>query len=298
LSNKLNFTHLRKIEMPLKIHPINLGNMTLDASGLVLFRNPGTKVTIPTLGFLILGGKDPVLVDTGSRNAEQYAAFGMSAEQTEEMTLEYHLAQHDLKLNDIRHIVHTHAHIDHVGADDLFPYTTTVAMSRRELEFAASGIMGPGMYTAVDTKHLIDRLHTRQSLRLFDVDGTFEEEVIPGVTVALSGGHTPGSISVLVETDEGVANISGDIAYNVTDQLIDPLLDQASHEPTITANRAMSTLDEKKAIKRALARSRFLLPSHDVPALIEGGKVVGLMKNAISNPSADVTKSENYTRLG
>jgi N-acyl homoserine lactone hydrolase len=283
--------------MALHIHPINLGNITLDASGLVLFRSPGTKVTIPTLGFLITGGDAPVLVDTGSRNSEQYHAFGMGAEQTYEMTLVYHLKQHGLKLADIRHIVHTHAHIDHVGADDLFPMTTTVSLARREMEFAASGIMGPGMYANADTKHLLDRMYTKGALRLFDVDGTFEEEVIPGVRVALSGGHTPGSISVLVDTDEGLANISGDIAYNVQDQLIEPLLDQIAHEPTVTANRAMTQLEEKRAIKRALAKSRFLLPSHDVPALIEHGKVVGLMHDAISNPHANVTTAASYDLL-
>ncbi|ERI25012.1 N-acyl homoserine lactonase family protein [Burkholderia cenocepacia] len=283
--------------MALKIHPINFGNMSLDSSGLVLFREPGKQVTIPVLGFLITGGTHPVLVDTGSRNVEQYAAFGLPYEVTPEMTIEHHLAQHGLKMSDIRHIVHTHAHIDHVGMTDRFPMTTTVGISRRELEFAASGIMGPLMYTAADTKHLIDRLHTRGAIRLFDVDGTFEEEVIPGVAIRLSGAHTPGSLSVLVETDEGIANISGDIAYNLKDQLIDPILDQAAHEPTITANRAMSTLDEKRAIKRALATSRFLLPSHDAPALVSGGKIVGVMENAISNPQADVTKAANYTLL-
>lgn len=283
--------------MALKIHPINLGNMQLDSSGLVLFRNPGEQVTIPVLGFLITGGEEPILVDTGSRSVEQYAAFGLPYEVTPEMTLEYHLAQHGMRMKDIRHILHTHAHIDHVGMTDLFPMATTVGISRRELEFAASGIMGPGMYTAADTKHLIDRLHTRGAIRLFDVDGTFEEEVIPGVAVRLSGGHTPGSLSILVETDEGMANICGDIAYNLQDQLIDPILDQAAHEPTITANRAMSTLEEKKAIKRALADSKFLLPSHDVPALVRNGKVVGLMHDAISNPKADVTKAANYTVL-
>lgn len=177
--------------MALKIHPINLGNMQLDSSGLVMFRNPGEQVTIPVLGFLITGGEEPILVDTGSRSVEQYAAFGLPYEVTPEMTLEYHLAQHGLRMKDIRHILHTHAHIDHVGMTDRFPMTTMVGISRRELEFAASGIMGPLMYTAADTKHLIDRLHTRGAIRLFDVDGTFEEEVIPGVAVRLSGGACP-----------------------------------------------------------------------------------------------------------
>lgn len=283
--------------MSLKIYPINLGNMSLDASGLVLFRTPGVQTTIPVLGFLILGGQEPILVDTGSRSVEQYEAFGLPYEVTEQMTIDAHLAVHGLKRSDIRHIVHTHGHLDHVGQDFTFPLTTQVSMARQELQFMASGIMGPGMYTALDTKHLIDRLHSRGSLRLFDVDGTFEEEVIPGVAIRLSGGHTPGSISVLVETDEGIANISGDISYNLKDQIIEPILDQAAHEPTITANRAMSTLEEKRAIKRALASSRFLLPSHDVPALIEGGKIVGLAVDAISNPALDVTEAASYTPL-
>ncbi|MDZ5648605.1 N-acyl homoserine lactonase family protein [Nitrospirillum sp. BR 11828] len=280
--------------MALRIFPINLGNLTMDASGLVLFRTPGVKTTIPFLGFLITGGQEPILVDTGPRDPEAFAAFGMECVRTPEMTLDHHLAQHGLRRRDIRQVVHTHAHLDHVGGDDLFPMTTTVALARRELEFAASGVMGPGMYTAHDTKHLIDRLHTRGALRLFDVDGTFEEEVIPGVAVRLSGGHTPGSLSVLVETDEGMVNIAGDIAYNIDDQLVSPLLDQASHEPTITGNHAMTSLEEKRALKKALSDSRFLLVGHDHPALVAGGRIVGRYTDAISNPAADVTKAANY----
>lgn len=283
--------------MSLKIHPINLGNITMDASGLVLFRGPGVTTTIPTLGFLITGGEGPVLVDTGPRNVQQYAEFGFLGEQTPEMTIEHHLARHGLRMGDLRYVVNTHAHIDHAGGNDRFPLSVPVAIARREMQAAASGVMGSAMYTAADTKHLIDRLHTRGALRLFDVDGSFEEEVIPGVAVRLTGGHTDGSISVLVETDEGIANICGDIVYDLKDQLISPHLDRNHLEPTVTANRSTTILAEKTAIKRALAGSRFLLPSHDVPALVSGGRVVGLLENAISNPAADVTASAGYAPL-
>lgn len=94
-----------------------------------------------------------------------------------------------------------------------------------------------------------------------------------------------------------MVNIAGDIAYNLQDQLISPLLDQALLEPTITGNRAMTTLQEKTAIKKALSDSKFLLVGHDVPALIQGGKVIGLYPTAIDNRHADVTKAENYTLL-
>lgn len=283
--------------MALQIHPINLLTVTMDASGLVLFRDPGSITTIPVLGFLITGGEGPILVDTGARDMEQFAQYGFKGEQTAEMTIEHHLAQHGLRTSDLRYVVHTHAHIDHAGGTHRIPMSVPVAIARRELQEAASGVMGSAMYTAADTKHLIDRLHSRNALRLFDVDGTFEEEVIPGVAVRLTQGHTGGSISVLVETDEGIANICGDIVYDLKDQLIDPYLDRNHMEPTVTANHSTTLLAEKTAIKRALAGSRFLLPSHDKPALVRGGKIVGLHETAISNPKADVTAAANYTPL-
>lgn len=283
--------------MSLEIYPIELGRLSMDASGLVLFRRPGETVTIPFLGYLILGGEAPILVDTGPRNAELFEAFGMRCEKPREMTIEHHLAQHGLRKSDLRFILQTHAHIDHIGGLDQFPMTTTVGIARREVEFAASGVMGPGMYTADDTKHLIDRLHTPDALRLFDVDGTFEEEVIPGVAVRRTGGHTDGSISVLVETPEGIANICGDIVYDVADQLITPHLDLNFNEPTITANRSTTQLAEKTAIKRALATCRFLLPGHDLPVLVRGGRVVGQLQGALSNPNARVSEAASYTPL-
>ncbi|WP_333839491.1 N-acyl homoserine lactonase family protein [Novosphingobium sp.] len=283
--------------MALKIYPLKYGQMEIDSSIMVMFRDPGKTVTIPVLGYLILGGEAPVLVDTGPRSEADVNALGYPYRVAPEDELDYHLAQHGLKRSDIRHIVHTHAHLDHAGGSFNFPMSTQVSLTRQEMQFMASGIMGPGMYTADDTKHFIDRLHTKGALRLFDVDGTFEEEIIPGVAVQISGGHTPGSISVLVETEEGIANICGDIAYDFTDQIINPGLDIAAHEPTITGNHAMSTLAEKRAIKRALAISRFLLPGHDLPALVQGGKIVGFAHDAISNPLADVTKASSYTPL-
>jgi N-acyl homoserine lactone hydrolase len=63
---------------------------------------------------------------------------------------------------------------------------------------------------------------------------------------------------------------------------------------TITANRAMTTLQERTAVKRALADSRFLLVGHDAPALVRGGKVVARCPAAIDNPRADVTNAANY----
>ena len=269
--------------MSLTIHMLNLGTVVGPAHFLVLFHSGGlTKV--PCNGYLILGGEAPVLVDTGYRDPELLVKIGFIAERPREMTVEHHLKQHGLTFGDVRHVVHTHAHVDHAGDDDLFPMSTTVSLARRELEFSASGIMDGWMYPPDDIKHLIDRLHTPGALRLFDVDGNFDEEVIPGVTVRLAGGHTPGTLSVLVQTEEGLANICGDIFYDVNDSLVSPYGEINANEPRVSGNHASAKRDEKTAIKRALSDCRFLLPGHDTPAVIEHGKVVGRLEGSVPGP--------------
>jgi glyoxylase-like metal-dependent hydrolase (beta-lactamase superfamily II) len=129
--------------MGLEIKILDLGDISLEASFLVLGHGCGTVATVPTFGYLILGGEEPVLVDTGFRDPEIMAKLGMTGTVTGEQGLDRQLAKHGLRKSDVRWIVHTHLHIDHAGLDHEFPLdTTTVVVNRRELEYSVSGIMG------------------------------------------------------------------------------------------------------------------------------------------------------------
>src|SRR5207249_5167298 len=125
---------------------------------------------------------------------------------SEEQVLEHQLASFGLTPKDVRWVLHTHLHIDHAGQDDRFPSTTTVVINRRELEHSVSGLMGE-QYPAPYIKHLVERLHHPGALRLLDLDVVDYEEIIPGVRCQAAGGHTEGSMNILVDTDEGVACI-------------------------------------------------------------------------------------------
>jgi len=258
--------------MPLEIRVLDYGDIELESSFLVLGRNCGQRARVPTLGFLILGD-DPIVVDTGYRNPEIMASLGMRGLQNRDQLIENQLGQHGLKLRDVRHILHTHLHIDHAGKDDLFPMSTTVVINRRELEYSVSGLMHP-QYPAPDIKHLIDRLHTPQALRFLDLEASGGEEIAPGVTCYAAGAHTEGSMNVIVKTAEGVATICGDVLYDINDQLVDPFHEISDMEPRVTGNHGTTKRQEKAAIKKVLARSRFALPIHDWPAIIDGGQVV------------------------
>jgi len=272
--------------MALEIKLLSLIDIDIESSFLVLGRNMGVRTRIPTFGFLILGGEGPILVDTGASHAEIMQRLGVTGYVTEEMGLENQLARYDWAPSDIRWILHTHLHIDHAGQDETFPVSTTVVINRRELEFSVSGLMGE-QYPAEYVKHLIDRLHTPGALRLLDLELSGPEEIIPGVWCEAAGGHTEGSMNVLVETKQGRACICGDVIYDIQNQIVEPLYQILEVEPQPTGNHATTKREEKAAVKKAL-QNAFVLPVHDYPARLEAGRVVARLGDAVPGPEEPV----------
>ena len=117
--------------MPLEIKILDYGDIELESSFLVLGRDCGRTRRVLTLGFLILGGDYPVLVDTGYRSNQIMETLGMRGLQYHENMIENQLARHGVRMGDVRFVAHTHLHIDHAGKDDLFPMNTTVVVNRR-----------------------------------------------------------------------------------------------------------------------------------------------------------------------
>jgi len=282
--------------MTYEIKLLDLIDIDLESSFLVLARNMGITTRVKTWGCLILGGDDPILVDTGAMNAEIMQRLGMTGIITEEMELENQLALHGLEIDDVRWVLHTHHHIDHAGEDARFP-NATVITNRRELEFSASGIMG-GQYPAEYVKHHIDRLHTPGALRLLDLEDSGPVEIFPGIVCESAGGHTEGSMNILVETDEGTACICGDVIYDVQHQIVEPIYQVLDFEAQTTGNHAMTKRQEKAAIKKALNSGTFVLPIHDYPARVEGGRVAARLGQEVPGPETPVdhkTVSESRT---
>jgi glyoxylase-like metal-dependent hydrolase (beta-lactamase superfamily II) len=269
--------------MALEIKLLDLGDIELESSFLVLGRDCGRTRRVPVFGFLILGGPWPMVVDTGYRSNQIMESVGMRGLQFHENMIENQLARHGVRMGDVRYVMHTHLHIDHAGKDDLFPMHTTVVVNRRELEYSVSGLMHP-QYPLPDTKHLIDRLHTRHALRLLDLEISGPTEICPGVYCEMAGAHTEGSMNVHVHTAEGTATISGDVIYDFNDQIVEPFNELHDMEPRTTGNHGTTKRQEKAAIKKLLNSSRFLLPIHDQPAKIEGGQVVARLQHAVPGP--------------
>ena len=266
-----------------EIKLLSLTDVFVESSFLVLGRNMGTPVWVHTWGLLILGNPaGPILVDTGASDPAIMERLGMKGRVDDDMQLENALGAHGVEIGDVAAVLHTHCHIDHAGQDDRFPMTTPVVMNRRELEHSASGLMG-GQYPPEYVKHHIDRLHAPGALRLLDLELSGPDEIFEGIVCEAAGGHTEGSMNVLVETALGTACICGDVIYDIQNQIVEPWHQALAREPQTTGNHSMTKRQEKAAIKKAL-NADFVLPLHDFPARVDGGQVVARLKDAVPGP--------------
>src|SRR6185437_16150661 len=80
--------------MPLEIKILDYGDIELESSFLVLGRDCGRTRRVLTLGFLIVGGQYPIVVDTGYRSSQIMETLGMRGLQFHENMIENQLMRH------------------------------------------------------------------------------------------------------------------------------------------------------------------------------------------------------------
>jgi glyoxylase-like metal-dependent hydrolase (beta-lactamase superfamily II) len=193
--------------MTLHVHPLLLGEVEVDHTILAWQSQPGRRVWIPTLSYLILSSTEPILVDASFRDATEFtAASGVPARRAPDQELARQLSVHGLEPGDVKYVLHTHLHHDHTGLDAQLP-EAKLLVRRDELQYAAAPEFPFPFFDRTDLAALIGPLWDRVEL----LDG--DQELFTGVRTVHTGGHTPGHQMVYVQTAEGRAIITGDAAY-------------------------------------------------------------------------------------
>ncbi len=173
------------------IRPIALCAGPRDASQYTYLMNMGTSTTSVCYIWYIEGSKPKTLVDAGF-NSTLSPGFGLDLS-----TPEAGLSKIGLKPEDIEVVIVTHLHRDHIALARLFCKARFI-VQKKEFEYARN-------------PHPIDAaVYDRtlfEDLAFEFVDG--EQEIIPGVSVFLSPGHTVGGQSIEVNTSAGRAIITG-----------------------------------------------------------------------------------------
>jgi len=157
---------------------------------------PDTRERFPVHGFLIKHPAGAGLVDTGFGSGKSF----LKEWQAVNRPVAEALAEYDVSPADIRWVINTHLHWDHCGQNAVFRHAPFY-VQRVEYQGARrprSAVM-----------EWFDFAGARYEL----LNG--EDEIVPGVRVLTTPGHTGGHQSVRIETTTGPAVLVGDAAYNV-----------------------------------------------------------------------------------
>ncbi|TKB27537.1 N-acyl homoserine lactonase family protein [Desulfopila sp. IMCC35006] len=181
------------------IHPIVLGTKVFDKSMMTYQHGAGESYTIPIYSWYIKGGEQHILVDTGEicpiqSEARQKAIGGKI------YTFEEGLARFALTPKDIDIVIHTHLHNDHCEND----YKCTNARFYvHELELQRIHHPHP-----LDFRYLEDYIQeVEQNGQIRVMTG--DTQVVPGITCLHTPAHTDGGMSVVIDTVQGKAVITG-----------------------------------------------------------------------------------------
>jgi N-acyl homoserine lactone hydrolase len=207
---------------------------------------------IPILGYVVDAGERVVLVDTGfppeyaldaaaAGSRDGLDSFGRVVALTAENLPAGQLARAGLRPEDVTDLVVTHGDVDHVGALHAFPWATLV-VARAELE------AGPPRY------HGGRRPVEWPEQRTQPVDG--DEELLPGLTLLSTPGHSPGHLSVRVRLPRTGTVILAIDAISRPWELESGVNGGASDQTA--ARRSAQRLLELAEAERAL-----LIPGHD-----------------------------------
>ncbi|WP_433283364.1 MBL fold metallo-hydrolase [Micromonospora sp. CA-244673] len=188
---------------------------------------PDRRWWLPFRAFALRTGDGPVtLVDAGIGPADALAASWAPVPGR----LPAELAAAGIDPADVRTVVLTHLHTDHIGwAGPLFSNADHLV---QRAELAALELFHPEL-----PARLLGPLRAAGQLRVVDGDTT----LTPGVRVLSTPGHTPGHQSVLVDDGDDRLLVTGDLLVH-TLQLIDPTLAYAHEEDPATAATSRTNL--------------------------------------------------------
>ncbi|MGK9051951.1 MBL fold metallo-hydrolase [Xaviernesmea oryzae] len=172
------------------------------------------------------------------------------------------LAERGVERQDIRTVILSHLHFDHMANAECFPRAEIVL---HESEFA----------------YVQDHMNDDPAISRFQVEGLLrspqltlvsgELEVLPGIRMIRTPGHSGGHVS-LVTTVAGKTTVLAQ--------------DAIKHRGEIESGLSAGAFDEEAArasIRRIVAMADVIVPGHDGPLTMENGRIV-----AASSVSAEI----------
>ena len=191
-----------------KLYILSVGSCELDQSAVNRNLPPGKLVNMPVWSFLLETDDEPILIDTGMpdsfvNNPDYYKGTKREGRLVPHMlesdTMVNVLKRVGYRTDDIKAVISSHLHLDHAGGNGHFR-NTPIIIQRAEFDTA----MNNEDYSPIECR--------LPDLQYQIIDGDYN--LVPGVKILSTPGHSPGHQSVLVTTEKsGPVLLTLDGAY-------------------------------------------------------------------------------------
>ena len=234
-----------------RIHPIVMGTKVFDKGMMTYQYAYGEPYTIPIYCWYVEGGDRKILVDTGEmspiRSEDRERSIGGKI-----YTFEQGLERWDLKPEDIDMVIHTHLHNDHCE-NDYKCVNAEFYVHEKELE----RIHDPH---PLDFRYLEDYIEdVEENGQIKTISG--DTEIVPGISVMHTPAHTEGGLSVIIDTPEGKAVITGFCV--IMENFYPPKPITAMEMEVIPPGTSVQTYEAYDIMLKVKGMADILLPLHE-----------------------------------
>ncbi|HEY0247516.1 MAG TPA: N-acyl homoserine lactonase family protein [Gryllotalpicola sp.] len=239
------------------VTPLHVGTLHRKRRSFLFMVGDDTPLDVPVIMFLLDNGSERVLVDTGCSDpttTHEHQPF----ERPAELQPRHVLVAHGIDPASIQLVLTSHLHWDHSSGNALFP-EAELRVQTRELDYATHPLMWHSESYEI---HNPARTDTWALDRYTTIDG--DAQVLPGLQVLLTPGHTPGIQSVLVSTESGDFVLPSDNVPTFANW--EGKQPEWSHIP---ATNHYSLPEYDATFRRLDSLGARLLPSHDFRVLEE-----------------------------
>jgi N-acyl homoserine lactone hydrolase len=234
-----------------KIHPIVMGTKIFNKSMMTYQYGYGETYTIPIYSWYIEGGEKTILVDTGEMSPIQSRDREASI-NGKIYTFEQGLGVWNLKPEDIDIVIHTHLHNDHCE-NDYKCVNARIYVHEKEL-------------AAIHHPHPLDFRYLEDYIEDVEENGQLEivkkdQTIVPGISVMHTPAHTEGGMTVLIDTDQGRAAITG---FCVIDENFNPPKEiRAMEMDVIPPGTLVNAYDAYDILMTVKTAADLIIPLHE-----------------------------------
>jgi N-acyl homoserine lactone hydrolase len=236
-----------------EIIPIDFGTLTIDKSEFTYLRNSGEKIDVPCIVWLVTDGERQIIVDTGPPDTEFSTKYHFPLTRTPEQEPEYALRSKGCDPDKVEVVILSHVHWDHAYNNDLFKNAEFIVQGR-ELRYAIDPL--PIHMKGYESMAIGMAPNFLTNTKLTIIHG--DKQLTDGIFLFPTPGHTPGIMSVAVETAKGTYVIATDTV---------PLYENwnwpSPHMPHLPSGIHWELKEYFESFKRIEEIADFVLPGHD-----------------------------------